>query len=192
LSADNERIRARVPPIITDIPAEEEAADRDPGEPEIIAEDEAELRELMSSFAFEEEDVKEELAELCDWISEIAQSDHWKLSERQKRMLGKPITLLLNSLWVKLADFIPRFFAAWCDRTPGLMASTMACSFVFGPKLWKQIQIQRSRRRHPGGAAPAPAERREANGQGPAGPVLVPDAPPAAAEGGARSGVNWD
>ena len=91
----------------------EEADDAPPDgaqpEGEVISQDEDELREMMSAFAFEEEDVKEELAELCDWISEYAKSDHWKLSERQKRMLGRPVTLLLNSLWAKLSDYLPVF-----------------------------------------------------------------------------------
>ena len=107
------RIRATIRDVITDAPPPE-TEQQQPGE--VISGEESELRELMESIAFEEGDVKGAvgLAELCEWLAEILKSDHWKLSERQKRMLGRPITLLMNSVGSRLQDYLPRFFAEWC------------------------------------------------------------------------------
>lgn len=199
LSEESERIRAGVPDFITDLPPEAEQdqpSETIPqGDPEVIGREEAELRELMDQVAFEEEDVKEQLAELCDWIAESLKADHWRLSDRQKRMVARPLTILLNSLWARLSEFLPKFFAEWCERTPGLFGSVTACTIVFGPKLWKQIEINRQRRRlrqePPPGAASAPRSSQKPAG-GPVGPVQVQDAPPPDTGKGGASAITWN
>ena len=102
---------------------------------------------LMAQVAFEPQDVQDVIEEFFEWLSEHYQSDHWKLSERQSRMLGRPAAQLLNSMWVRLQNYLPDILSKWCEETPGAMAFIMACGIVVAPKVTQQITISRERAR---------------------------------------------
>jgi hypothetical protein len=116
----------------------------DEGADESISSDD--VRELMEMVAFEEEDVKELLEEFHEFLAEYFESDHWKLTDRRSRMLGRPLTLLVNSLWKKLSTIIPDIIARWCESTPGAMAFISACGIVYVPMGLKQVRLSRARR----------------------------------------------
>jgi hypothetical protein len=130
---------AKVPDVVKDPAAEE---------PEFSSDD---LRELMQELDdFEADDVKETLVEAFDALSEWFGSDHWKLSERQSRMMGKPVARLLNSIWKELCRVLPEVFARWAERLPGLSGTVFVGVMVVGPKAVKQWRISR---------APAPLKK---------------------------------
>jgi hypothetical protein len=104
------------------------------------------MQALMGAIAFEEQDVKDTLAELFDYLSEAFDSEHWTLTERQLRMLGRPTAQLLNSLWAKLKERIPDALANWCETTPGAMAFATAFGLVVVPKAAKQWNLSRERK----------------------------------------------
>jgi len=83
----------------------------DPGGPAELPGDDA-IAGLMAMVAFEPQDVQDTLCEFFDWTAERFKSDHWRLTERQARMLGKPTSLLLNSLWARLCLILPDIIAA--------------------------------------------------------------------------------
>lgn len=103
------------------------------------------IASLMAQVAFEPQDVQDTLAELFEWLAERFESDHWKLTDRQLRMMGRPSAQLLNSIWVKLQNYIPDILARWCEDTPGATAFILACGIVVVPKVAKQIVISRER-----------------------------------------------
>lgn len=104
------------------------------------------VSELMAMVAFEPQDVQDTLTEFFDWMAERFESDHWKLTERQQRMMGRPTAMMLNSLWGKLQRLLPDILARWCEQTPGATAFILACGIVVVPKVGKQIGISRERR----------------------------------------------
>jgi hypothetical protein len=137
LSAEAEQILSQMPVI--------EGA---PGSAPVSTESGAEpLLALAGMVAFEEQDVKDTLEEFFAFLADRFDSEHWELTERQSRMLGKPTTLLLNSLWTKLQQLLPDVIARWCESTPGAMAFLTACGLVLVPKVIVQIRISRERRR---------------------------------------------
>jgi hypothetical protein len=138
LSAEAEKILAGIPAIAP----EGEAAD-DPGAPP----SDPMLLSLAGMVAFEEQDVQDTLQEFFSYLAGKFESDHWELTERQARMLGKPSTLLLNSLWTKLQTLLPNIIARWCESTPGAMAFITACGLVLVPKVVTQMKISRERRK---------------------------------------------
>lgn len=119
------------------------------GIPAAAGEVEDPIAALMAQVAFEEQDVKDTIGEFFDWMSERFKSDHWKLTDRQSRMLGRPSTQLLNSIWAKLQDYLPDILARWCETTPGATAFILACGIVVVPKVKKQYTISRERRKRP-------------------------------------------
>jgi hypothetical protein len=130
---ETEKLLAKVPDVI------EESTTEDGGEEPSITS--AQLSALIEDIAFEEQDVKDTLAELFDWISDYFGSDHWKLTERQIRMLGRSTFQLVNSLWAKLRMRLPDIIANWCESTPGAAAFLLACGLIVVPKGVKQWQM---------------------------------------------------
>ena len=122
-------------------------ADEAPGP--VAGEDEAldpeSVRALMEQVSFEYEDVRDMLGELFDYLSEKMDSEHWKLTERQARILGKPAHTLVNALWQKLLIMLPDILGKWCETTPGAAAFIAACGIVIGPKIWKQKRLKAER-----------------------------------------------
>ena len=155
---DAQRRLDSIPDVIgVDPDAPEQAA---AAEPSITSD---EVTALMALVTFEEQDVKDTLCELFDWIAERMQSDHWKLTERQARMLGGPTTQLINSLWGKLMQRLPDVIVAWCERTPGAAAFLLSFGLVVVPKGMKQIAVSRERRAVKAEVkSPEPAKHREA------------------------------
>lgn len=102
---------------------------------------------LMEQVAFEPQDVQDVLTEFFDWLAEKSASDHWRLTERQGRMLGRPLAQMLNSVWVRLQEYLPGVLGRWCESTPGALAFLMASGLVIGPKVAKQMQLSRERRK---------------------------------------------
>ncbi len=141
LSAESQNLLASVPDSIggTSEPGEADGASLpDPQDP---------IAALMAQVAFEEQDVKDTLGELFDWLAERFESDHWRLTDRQTRMLGRPAAQMLNSVWAKLQVYIPDILGKWCEDTPGATALLMACGIVIVPKVAKQVAISRTRRK---------------------------------------------
>jgi hypothetical protein len=122
----------------------------------------------MAQVAFEPQDVQDVLCEFFDWCAERFQSEHWSLTERQARMLGRPTAQLLNSLWVKLQGVLPDILARWCETTPGATAFILAAGIVVVPKVTTQIGISRER---------AKLEKQKSMVKGPQ-PVPVPTPAP--------------
>jgi hypothetical protein len=100
---------------------------------------------LMAQVAFETQDVQDVIAEFFDWMAERFESDHWKLTDRQARMLGKPATQLMNSMWLRLQNYLPEILSRWCEETPGATAFILACGIVIAPKVSQQVKISRER-----------------------------------------------
>lgn len=125
--------------------------------PELAA---ADIRGLLPEITFDERDVRDVLEEMFESAAERFHSDHWKLTERQSRMLGRPTAQLLGSLWQKVGDFLPDILAGWCESTPGLAGVILAGGIVIGPKVAKQFAIARDRKKNVpqpvGSVRPAP------------------------------------
>lgn len=139
LSQESERLLSAVPDVIGDnLGAGEPAA-----EPGDNADDP--IAALMAQVAFEEQDIQDTLAEFFDWLSVRFKSDHWKLTDRQARMLGRPSAQLLNSMWARLQNYLPEILAKWCVETPGATAFILACGLVVTPKVMEQVRISRER-----------------------------------------------
>lgn len=124
----------------------------DPGEPGVTETGKVEkvpddaIAALMAQVSFEEQDVKDMLCEFFDWLSEHFDSDHWKLTERQVRILGRPSAQLANSIWAQLMRYIPDILTRWCESTPGATAFLLACGIVIVPKAKQQWSISRKRK----------------------------------------------
>ena len=129
---------------------------------------------LMAQVAFEEQDVRDTMEEFFDRLSERYKSEHWKLSDRQSRMLGRPASQMLNAVWIKLQVYLPSIIGRWCEETPGASAFILACGFVIVPKVTKQIKLSRERK------STAPVRG--------SGPQPVPAAPAQPKQGG---GMIW-
>lgn len=104
------------------------------------------IRGLMESVAFEEQDIRDLLEEAFEWLAERFHSDHWKLTDRQGRMLGKPTAVLANSMWQRLCVYLPEILGAWVQNTPGAAAFLMAAGIVIGPKVMQQARLNRAGR----------------------------------------------
>jgi hypothetical protein len=89
------------------------------------------------------------LEELFEYLAERFDSDHWKLTERQGRMLGKPAAILANSLWQKLCVYLPDILGNWVRNTPGAAAFLMTAGIVIGPKVMQQARLNRERKAIP-------------------------------------------
>jgi hypothetical protein len=165
VSPENLRLLASVPESIGGTVQDEAGAAAAPGaEADPIA-------SLMAQVVFEPQDVQDVLTEFFDWLALRAKSDHWQLSERQGRMLARPLATVLDSLWARLQVLLPDVLGRWCESTPGAMALLMAAGLVIGPKVAKQAAMVRARKktvpmvketkpdpvRAPAPAAPLPA-----------------------------------
>jgi hypothetical protein len=166
----------------------------DPGAGELDGADQGEdqaLADLMAQVSFETQDVQDQLEEFFDWLATRFESDHWELTERQARMLGKPTAQLLNSLWAKLQMVLPEILGRWIDSTPGAAALLLAGGIVIGPKIAKQVSIGRERRKtsarrmmvregtsHGPGEQPSVASRPVPRPGAPGKPVAVPSNSP--------------
>ena len=166
LSAEAERLLAGIPDQIGDAPLGDPVDGSESGEVDPVA-------ELMAQVAFEPQDVQDTLCEMFDWLGERFESDHWSLTERQARMLGRPSAQLLNALWLKLQVILPDILARWCEQTPGATAFILACGIVVVPKVTTQISISRERAREK-------KKKQTMVGKAPAapGPVPAPPVPP--------------
>ncbi len=138
-ASPDERILSSVPQTISDTLETAEQGPAQPGELDPVA-------GLMAMVAFEEEDVRDTLCELFEWLSERFKSNHWKLTERQARMMGKPGTMLVNALWQRLQTYLPDVLGRWCETTPGALAFLTACGLVVAPKIMEQVRISRERK----------------------------------------------
>ena len=138
LPAESERLLAAVPERIGG------EAD-DPGGPADVPGQDDPIAALMAQVAFEPQDVQDVIEEGFAWLAEHFHSEHWKLTERQSRMLGKPAALLANSLWAKLQAMLPDILGRWCEETPGAAAFILACGIVVVPKVTQQVAISRER-----------------------------------------------
>jgi len=164
LPPEAERVLHAVPDSIGDAG---EASSIHEAEPELMADD---IADLIPEIDFDQREVQDALEEAFDWMAERFDSGHWKLTERQSRMLGKPTTQLLSTVWSKLAQFLPGFLAKLCQSTPGLAGFILAGAVVVGPKAARQIAISRSRR----------AKKTTIDGERPTsrpGPVPITQAP---------------
>lgn len=136
-SEDHAQLNA-VPDVIGDEPTSESAsAEMDSG---------AAMVSLLDNVAFSEQDVTDTLTELFSWAADKFESDHWKLTERQQRMLGGPTTQIVNVMWIKLREKLPDILARWCESTPGATAFLMAFGIVVVPKAMKQVKLSRAKR----------------------------------------------
>jgi hypothetical protein len=141
----------------------------DPVGPADVSEEDP-IAALMAQVAFEPQDVQDVLEEFFESLAVRFESDHWKLTERQARMLGRPSAQLLNSMWAKLQNYLPDILAHWCESTPGATAFILACGLIVAPKITRQVAISRER------AAARPLVPESAKQQRPQ-PVSVPDKP---------------
>jgi hypothetical protein len=137
LPPESERLLSAVPQTIGE-------AQGEPGAPVDVQADDP-IAALMAQVAFEPQDVQDVLGELFDWMAERFESDHWKLTERQARMIGRPTAQLLNSMWSRLQNYLPDILSKWCEETPGATAFIMACGIVIVPKVSQQVKISRER-----------------------------------------------
>jgi hypothetical protein len=137
----DERLLSQIPATVSDDPAG--------AGPQIIDDAPAAddpISALMAQISFEEEDVKAYLSEFFEWMAERFESDHWKLTDRQQRILGRPTAQLMNSMWAQLCARFPEIIARWCESTPGAAAFLAAFGLVVVPKAWTQIRVSRARK----------------------------------------------
>jgi hypothetical protein len=141
LPAETEAQLSKVPDVIGD------DAGKGSGEAELTSDD---VRSLIESVGdFEEEDVKAVLEETFDWLSEYFGSTHWKLTERQMRIMGRPTTRMVNALWEKLKEILPDILGKWLQSVPGAAAFLMAAGIVVVPKVKRQYTLsQQARKQH--------------------------------------------
>lgn len=149
LPPESERILASVPKTIGDDPGADapgpvEVPDADP------------IAALMAQVAFEPQDVQDVIEEFFDFLAERFQSEHWKLTERQSRMLGRPAAQLANSIWRKMQSYIPDILSKWCEDTPGATAFILACGIVIVPKVSTQLALSRERAKEKAQRVPNP------------------------------------
>jgi hypothetical protein len=167
LNADAERILAAVPEKI-DAETGEDAAEPPFGESESADI----LSDLMPKIDFDSREVQDVLEEAFDWMAERFDSAHWKLTERQSRMLGKPTAQLLGSLYAKLSNYLPEILSRWCDSTPGAMAFILASAVVVAPKVAQQVVVSRERRKNfTSRKSASPIPIRPPSQAGPVGPM---------------------
>lgn len=126
---------------------------------------------LMAQVAFEEQDIRDYLCEVFEWLADRFDSDHWCLTERQANLLAKPSVMMANALWAKLMAIMPDILGRWCESTPGASAFLFAVGIVLVPKVTTQVKLSRERKVssksmvHPGTshgpvpAQPAPSRR---------------------------------
>jgi hypothetical protein len=129
----------------------------DPGGPADVSPERAMLSDMMPVIAFEEADVRAVLEESFEWLAEKFDSGHWKLTERQSRMLGKPTAELLSGLYLRLREFLPDVLLNWCDSTPGLMGVLIAGTIVVAPKVKTQVGLSMQKKRQPRRVTTMPA-----------------------------------
>ena len=127
LTNEQEHILADVPQFIGDAPQAESGAQGGADEP---GESGDAVASLMAQIAFEPQDVQDTICEFFEWMAERFDSDHWKLSERQARMLGKPTAILADAMWRKLTALLPDIIGQWCESTPGATAFLFAFGIV--------------------------------------------------------------
>jgi hypothetical protein len=101
-----------------------------------------------------EEDVKAIVAETFDLLASHFGSEHWRLGPRQVRMLGAPLTALLQHVWQKLAQTLPDVLAKWCEETPGAAMLVLSCGLVVVPRVVAQGSLNRKRGRSLWSVAP--------------------------------------
>jgi hypothetical protein len=166
LGEESERILSSVPPSIG------ESGTSGPEAPIPFPSPQDPISALMAQVAFEPQDVQDVMAEAFDWLAERFESDHWKLTERQARMLGRPTAQLLNSMWARLAEFLPGILSRWCEETPGATAFILAASLIVVPKVARQVTISRERQK-----ADPRGSQTSAAGQKGAHPQPVPPRP---------------
>jgi hypothetical protein len=143
---------ASVPDVIGD-----DAATAGKGSEEVAFDPEM-VRGLMEQVAFEEQDIRDMLSELFEYMAERFESDHWKLTDRQARMIGKASFQLANTLWTKLMDYLPEILGKWCETTPGAAAFLMTFGIVVVPKVIKQAKLSRQRKTNPIPVKPVTSE----------------------------------
>ena len=144
-SSTSERLSEESERILDSIPARIGGEADDPGGPADNGDggDQDPISALMREVAFDREDVEAVLIELFDSLAERFESDHWRLKDRQVKILGKPTTQLLCSVWAKLCAIMPDVVARWCENTPGAMAFLIAAGIVVVPKARKQMALNR-------------------------------------------------
>jgi hypothetical protein len=143
LSAENERLLHSVPEFIGEADSEPKAR---PGI-QFAASDAEAIAGMLPDITFDPAEVQGVLEEMFDWWAEKFDSAHWKLTERQSRMLAKPTAELLSSLYLKIGVLLPGWLMSWCEATPGLMGFLLTSGIVIGPKVAVQFQLSRSRRK---------------------------------------------
>lgn len=104
------------------------------------------MSELSGFIEFDEDDVRGVLEDSFSWLAKKFESDHWLLTERQSRMLGRPTTKLLGTVWTSLAARLPDFILKYSATTPGLAGTILAAGIVVGPKAVQQIVISKNRK----------------------------------------------
>jgi hypothetical protein len=182
LSAESERLLKSVPEFIGE---PESQPDARPGIQFAQSDAEA-IAAMLPDITFDPAEVQGVLEEMFDWTAEKFDSAHWKLTERQSRMLAKPTAELLSSLYLKIGAFLPAILMNWCQATPGLMGFMLTSGIVIGPKVAVQFQLSRSRRqaaKNKVGPQRVPAPIRPAA-------VPAPPAQPAAGAGLANVAVS--
>jgi hypothetical protein len=142
LSDESERLLSHVPEKIGGEADDPGGPADTPGNSQLVDDP---IVALMAQVAFETQDVQDVIAEFFDWMAERFESDHWKLSERQARMLGKPAAQLMNSMWARLQNYLPEILSRWCEETPGATAFILACGIVVAPKVSQQVKLSRER-----------------------------------------------
>jgi hypothetical protein len=95
----------------------------------------------MAGYVFNQQDVHDTLIEFFDFLAGHFDSEHWKLKERQARMLAEPGTQLINAGWKKIAQFLPEALQRWCETTPGLMAFILASGLIIVPRVKTQVML---------------------------------------------------
>jgi hypothetical protein len=143
LDPEAERLLARIPDRISSEPIPDAAPEGEALEPGTGGDP---VSDFMAEMVFEEQDVKDALCEIFDWLAEKFDNGNWKLTERQTRILGKATFQLSTSLWSRLQQLLPDLIARWCESTPGAAAFVGALGIVVVPKAWNQVKVSRERK----------------------------------------------
>ena len=166
LSPESERLLAAVPDVIGDDGPEGQALPPlAPGEQGEVDE----LMQLVGDIDFQQEDIQYLAEQLFEMIAEMRQMEHWKLTDRQSKILARPLYRMVNAIWAKLVEKLPDYVTS----IPGLAGTCLALGIVAPPKILKDrsISIERAQtaRKSVGSQAATPGAA------GPAQPKVDPN-----------------
>jgi len=132
LTPEAERILQDIPDVIGDVSATDSQAPVPPAE-------------SLALSTFDSYLVGEYLEEGYGFIAKVTNMEHWKLTDRQSKLLAPPLAKVLSSMSDEMTGWLPGFLKNWVERTPGAAGLLIAMVAVNGPKIAQTVTVLRER-----------------------------------------------